>query len=100
MVISRQQTMIRVMDSRLMDEAQSISPKDLSALMPNVYMPNYGSSMTSSIYIRGLGSRINEPVMGMVIDGIPIMDKNLYHFKPNARWGMAYEQLEVLLYGE
>lgn len=78
MVISRQQTMIRVMDSRLMDEAQSISPKDLSALMPNVYMPNYGSSMTSSIYIRGLGSRINEPVMGMVIDGIPIMDKNLY----------------------
>lgn len=77
-VISRQQSMIRVMDTRLMEATQSIRPKDLSALMPNVYMPDYGSAMTSSIYIRGLGSRINEPVMGMVIDGIPILDKNLY----------------------
>ena len=28
------------------------------------------------------------------------MDKNLYHLKPNNRWGTAYEQLEQLLYGE
>ena len=27
------------------------------------------------------------------------MDKHLYHFKPNARWGEAYEQLFALLYG-
>lgn len=27
------------------------------------------------------------------------MDKNLYHLKPNNRWGIAYEQLEQLLYG-
>ncbi len=27
------------------------------------------------------------------------MDKHLYHFKPNARWGEAYEQLFSLLYG-
>lgn len=28
------------------------------------------------------------------------MDKRLYHFKPNARWGEAYEQLYPLLYGD
>ena len=28
------------------------------------------------------------------------MDKTLYHLKPNNRWGIAYEQLEQLLYGE
>ena len=78
MVISRQQTMIHVLDTRLLEEAQTVAPKEISALIPNVYMPDYGSAMTSSIYIRGLGSRINEPVMGMVIDGVPIMDKNLY----------------------
>ena len=27
------------------------------------------------------------------------MDKHLFHFKPNARWGEAYEELEALLYG-
>ena len=28
------------------------------------------------------------------------MDKQLYHLKPNNRWGLAYEQLEDILYGE
>ncbi len=28
------------------------------------------------------------------------MDKQLYHLKPNNRWGIAYEQLEDILYGE
>ncbi len=28
------------------------------------------------------------------------MEKTLYHLKPNNRWGIAYEQLEKLLYGE
>ena len=28
------------------------------------------------------------------------MEKSLYHLKPNDRWGIAYEQLEKLLYGE
>jgi len=29
-----------------------------------------------------------------------LMDRHLYHFKPNDRWGSAYEQLEALIYGE
>ncbi len=28
------------------------------------------------------------------------MDKTLYHLKPNARWGEAYEQLAEILYGK
>ena len=28
------------------------------------------------------------------------MDKKLYHLKPNNRWGIAYDELEKLLYGE
>ena len=28
------------------------------------------------------------------------MDKQLYHLKPNNRWGIAYAELEKLLYGE
>ncbi len=74
----RQPQQTSVIDTRLIEATQVTSPKDLSLLVPNIYMPDYGSAMTSSIYIRGLGSRINEPVMGMVVDGVPMMDKNLY----------------------
>ena len=28
-----------------------------------------------------------------------VMDRRLYHFKPNAQWGTAYEQLARILYG-
>ena len=76
--ISHQPSAVSVIDSRLIEETQALSPKDISILAPNVYMPDYGSAMTSSVYIRGLGSRINEPVLGMVLDGIPLLDKNMY----------------------
>ncbi|MBQ6207561.1 MAG: ABC transporter substrate-binding protein, partial [Oscillospiraceae bacterium] len=29
-----------------------------------------------------------------------VMDRRLYHFKPNAQWGTAYEQLANILYGD
>lgn len=54
------------------------SPKDLSAFVPGLTMPEYGSAATSTIYVRGLGSRIDEPVMGIVTDGVPLLDKNMY----------------------
>ena len=76
--VSHQQMQVSVMDGKLIEQAQVTTPKDVSGLVPNVYMPDYGSAMTSSIYIRGMGSRINEPVMGMVVDGVPLMDKNMY----------------------
>ena len=69
--VSQQQLQVSVLDGRLIEQAQVNTPKEVSNLVPNIYMPDYGSAMTSSIYIRGMGSRINEPVMGMVVDGIP-----------------------------
>ena len=52
--------------------------KDIITSAPNFYMPDYGSRMTSSIYVRGLGTRIDQPVVGMTVDNVPIADKNLY----------------------
>jgi outer membrane receptor protein involved in Fe transport len=59
---------------------QRLTFKDMSALVPNLYVPDYGSKMTSSIYIRGLGARIDNPVMGMYVDGIALANKNSYDF--------------------
>ena len=57
------------------------SVKDLSAMMPNFYQPDYGSRMTSSIYVRGFGARIDQPVMGMMVDGVSYLNKNNYDFE-------------------
>ena len=57
------------------------SVKELSALAPNFYQPDYGSRMTSSMYVRGFGSRIDQPVVGMNVDGVPVMNKNSYDFE-------------------
>lgn len=56
------------------------SAKGLSQLAPNFFMPDYGSRITSSIYVRGLGSRMDQPVVGMMIDGVPILNKDAYDF--------------------
>ena len=56
------------------------SVKELSAIAPNFYQPDYGSSITSSIYVRGFGSRIDQPVLGVIVDGVPLMNKNVYDF--------------------
>ena len=56
------------------------SVKEMSAVVPNFFQPAYGSSMTSSIYVRGFGSRIDQPVVGMNVDNVPLMNKNNYDF--------------------
>ena len=52
--------------------------KDASLVAPNFYIPDYGSRMTSSVYVRGLGARIDQPVIGMNIDNVPVMNKEAY----------------------
>lgn len=64
---------------RLMREGVE-SIKDISAAAPNFYQPDYGSKMTSSIYVRGFGSRIDQPVVGVNVDDVPYMNKNAYDF--------------------
>lgn len=56
------------------------SIKSFSSLVPNLHIPDYGSAMTSSIYLRGLGSRMDNPVIGLYVDDIPVMNKNSYDF--------------------
>lgn len=54
--------------------------KGLSMLAPNFHMADYGSRMTSSIYVRGLGSRMDQPAVGLTIDNIPVLTKDNFDF--------------------
>ena len=53
--------------------------RELSAFVPSLTMPEYGSRYTSSMYVRGIGSRINSPAVGIYIDGVPIMSKSAFN---------------------
>jgi outer membrane receptor protein involved in Fe transport len=61
-----------------LDAENIASTSELTARIPNMYMPGYGSKLTSPVYIRGIGSRINSPSVGLYADGIPYFEKSMY----------------------
>lgn len=54
--------------------------KGLTNIVPNFFIPDYGSRLTSAIYIRGIGSRMNTPAVGLYVDNIPYVDKSAFDF--------------------
>ncbi|MEG1749512.1 MAG: TonB-dependent receptor [Tannerellaceae bacterium] len=54
--------------------------KEVSTFIPNLFMPDYGSKLTSPVYIRGIGSKINAPSVGLYVDGIPYFEKSAFDF--------------------
>lgn len=69
-----------VVGGELLRSERIHSIKDLSAIVPNFYQPDYGSKMTSSIYVRGFGARIDQPIIGLTVDGVTYLNKNNYDF--------------------
>lgn len=65
---------------QMMEQYKVEDLKDISSVVPNFYMPDYGSRLTSAIYIRGIGSRINTPAVGMYVDNVPYIDKSAFDF--------------------
>lgn len=80
-----------VVSVRAIEQAGISSVKDITAYTPNFFMPEYGSKLTSPIYIRGIGSRINEPSVGLYVDNIPHFDKASFDFEL-----MDIQRIEVL----
>ncbi len=56
------------------------SMKNLTSHARNLFIPDYGSRMTSAVYIRGIGSRINSPAVGLYVDNMPCADKSAFDF--------------------
>lgn len=67
-----------VLGSIALENNQVSAISDLRTIIPNFYMPEYGSRITSSIYVRGLGARIDNPVVGLNINNTPLLNKNAF----------------------
>ncbi len=67
-----------VLSGRTLEMQGVVAVKEAMMDIPNLFMPDYGSRTTSSIYVRGMGTRIDQPVVGMNVDNVMLADKNLY----------------------
>lgn len=78
--LRQQPSSVTLITHKQMEEAHITSLKTASVKVPNFFIPDYGSRLTSAIYIRGIGSRINTPAVGMYVDNVPYIDKSAFDF--------------------
>lgn len=76
---------------RLIQREAVHSIKEITSLVPNLYMPDYGAKISSPLYIRGIGSKINSPSVGLYIDGVPYFESATFDFNFS-----GIEQIDVL----
>lgn len=63
-----------------LERIDAVSIKGISDVVPNFFMPDYGSRITSSIYVRGIGARMDQPSVGLNVDNVPYLNKDAYDF--------------------
>lgn len=71
---------VSVISSNLIEENGIKTLNEITGTAPNFYMPDYGSKLTSPVYIRGIGSRINSPSVGLYVDYVPYFEKAAFDF--------------------
>jgi outer membrane receptor protein involved in Fe transport len=69
-----------MLPERLIENNKVENLTDISGIVPNFFMPDYGSKLTSPVYIRGVGNRINTPSVGLYVDDIPYFEKSAFNF--------------------
>ena len=69
-----------MISERLIENNRVENLTDVSTIIPNFFMPDYGSKLTSPVYIRGVGNRINTPSVGLYVDEIPYFEKAAFNF--------------------
>ena len=86
-VASKQQKSIRneaisstLLSHEMLEQINADAIKSISDVVPNLYIPDYGSRITSSIYVRGIGARMDQPAVGLTVDNIPVINKNAFDF--------------------
>lgn len=71
---------VSVITSSLIETNEINTLSNATSIIPNFFMPEYGSKLTSPLYIRGIGSRINAPSVGMYVDNVPYFEKAAFNF--------------------
>jgi len=71
---------ISLISARMLENNEIKSLKDISSTVPNFFMLDYGSKLQSSVFIRGIGSRLGTPSVGLYVDNVPFSEKTTFGF--------------------
>ena len=72
---------VSIITAREIESRRIDGIRDLSIVVPNLFIPDYGSKYTSAVYIRGIGSRLGNSAIGMYVDGMSYLDKTSFDFE-------------------
>lgn len=61
-----------------MRRCQLFEMKDFTSIVPNFIMIDRDSRLTSSVFVRGVGSLIGTPGVAMYVDGVPHFEKSTF----------------------
>ena len=67
-----------VVDSGFINRHELQSITELTAVVPNFYMPEYGSKQNTPVYIRGVGAKTKGSAVGFYVDGIPHFENSSF----------------------
>ncbi len=69
---------VSLINKEVIENQHITEMSDLNCVVPNFFMPKYGSRLSSALYIRGIGSRINTPAVALYVDDVPVAEKSEY----------------------
>lgn len=64
--------------SATMQIQQITEMKDFTAVIPNFFMIDRDSKLTSSVFVRGVGTLVSTPGVAMYVDGVPHFEKSSF----------------------
>lgn len=59
------------LSARQISNRQINGIKELTAIIPNFYMPDYGSRASCPVFVRGVGNKSDGTGIGFYVDGVP-----------------------------
>ena len=72
-------TAVSTINMQQLHNQQIVNLKELTAIMPNFYMPDYGSYANTPVYIRGIGTKSKGSAVGFYVDGVPHFESSAFN---------------------
>ncbi len=79
--LKRMPTAISVLSPKMLKSRQVESLTSMSGIVPNFFIPNYGSKVSTPIYIRGVGARLGAQTVSLYVDNVPYFNASAFDFE-------------------
>ena len=80
-ILKRMPTAISVVSPKMLQSRQIESLTSMSGVVPNFFIPDYGSKVSTPIYIRGVGARLGAQTVSLYVDNVPYFNASAFDFE-------------------